>query len=136
MKKIINEFDAKILNFYNPEDLATLQFHNRMGKLEPFRCTSLSIAVITNQNQQFTSVEQLSDAVTRVKKQCKKISASCYLINEYKKRNLPHSLIGPHPKVRANKLTFGVFLYGKKIAKKLKMIKEYLEVNLGYHLLT
>lgn len=84
-ERIINEFDAQILDFYDLEDLATLQIHNRMGKPEPFKCTSLSVAVITNQNQQFTSVDHLSDAVTRVKKQCKKISGSCYLINEYKK---------------------------------------------------
>ncbi|AVK82351.1 GGDEF domain-containing protein [Lysinibacillus sp. B2A1] len=84
-ERIINEFDAQILDFYDPEDLPTLQIHNRMGKLEPFKCTSLSVAVITNQNQQFTSVNHLSDAVTRVKKQCKKISGSCYLINEFKK---------------------------------------------------
>lgn len=81
---IINEFDAKIMDFYELEDLARLQVPNRVGELEPFTCTSISIAVITNEHQQFDTVEQLSDAVARLKKLCKKISGSCYLINEKK----------------------------------------------------
>ncbi|WP_374964135.1 GGDEF domain-containing protein [Lysinibacillus sp. RS5] len=84
-QRIIDEFDAFILSFYELEDLGQLQIHNRVGTLEPFTCTSLSIAVITNQYQQFESVDQLSDAVTRVKKQCKKISGSSYLVNDHEK---------------------------------------------------
>ncbi|MEB2302060.1 GGDEF domain-containing protein [Lysinibacillus xylanilyticus] len=80
-QRIIDEFDAFILSFYDVEDLTCLHVQNRAGKLEPLSCTTLSIAVITNQNQQLESIDQLSDAVTRVKKQCKKISGSCYLIN-------------------------------------------------------
>ncbi len=81
---IIEEFDAQIIDFYELEDLVQLQVPNRVGKLERFTCTSLSIAVITNEYQQFTSVNQLSDAVTRLKKECKKIYGSCYLINDKK----------------------------------------------------
>ncbi|GAB0170064.1 GGDEF domain-containing protein [Lysinibacillus sp. CTST325] len=84
-QRIIDEFDAFILSFYAVEDLAYLQIQNRAGKLEPLSCTTLSITVITNQYQQFESVDQLSDAVTRVKKQCKKISGSCYLVNDNEK---------------------------------------------------
>lgn len=79
---IIDEFDEQILDFYELEDLSRLQVPNRVGKLEPFTCTSLSVAVITNEYQQFETAEQLSDAVARLKKECKKISGSCYLINE------------------------------------------------------
>ncbi|WP_155592609.1 GGDEF domain-containing protein [Lysinibacillus cavernae] len=81
-QKIIDEFDANILNFYELEDLVHAQISNRVGELEPLTCTSLSIAVITNQYQYFDSVEHLSNAVTHVKKQCKKITGSCYLINK------------------------------------------------------
>lgn len=80
-QKIIDEFDAFILSFYDVGDVIYLQVQNRAGELEPLSCTTLSIAVITNQYQQFESVDQLSDAVTRVKKQCKKILGSCYLIH-------------------------------------------------------
>lgn len=80
-QKIIDEFDAFILSFYDVGDVTYLQVQNRAGELEPLSCTTLSIAVITNQYQQFESVDQLSDAVTRVKKQCKKILGSCYLIH-------------------------------------------------------
>ncbi|MFJ5766291.1 GGDEF domain-containing protein [Lysinibacillus sp. NPDC093210] len=86
---IIEEFDAQIIDFYELEDLLQLQVPNRVGKLEHFTCTSLSIAVITNEYQQFTSVDQLSDAVTRLKKECKKIYGSCYLVND-KKTYLVH----------------------------------------------
>ncbi|KOS66749.1 diguanylate cyclase [Lysinibacillus contaminans] len=79
---IIDEFDAKITDFYELEDLVELLVPNRVGELEPFTCTSISIAVITNEYQQFETVEQLSDAVARLKKECKKISGSCYLIND------------------------------------------------------
>lgn len=86
-QRIIDDFDTFILSFYDLEDLTYLQVQNRAGKLEPLSCTTLSIAVITNQYQQFESVDQLSDAVTRVKKQCKKISGSCYLINDNEKES-------------------------------------------------
>ncbi|MFJ7668750.1 GGDEF domain-containing protein [Lysinibacillus sp. NPDC097195] len=78
---IIEEFDARIIDFYELEDLLRVQVPNRAGKLERFTCTSLSIAVMTNEYQQFTSVDQMSDAVARLKKECKKILGSCYLIN-------------------------------------------------------
>ncbi|MET4561127.1 diguanylate cyclase (GGDEF)-like protein [Lysinibacillus parviboronicapiens] len=80
-QRIIDEFDSQILGFYDLEDIVHLQVPNRVGKLQPFTCTSLSIAVVTNEHRQFDSVEQLSDAITRIKKECKKISGSCYLIN-------------------------------------------------------
>ncbi|MFJ7408164.1 MULTISPECIES: GGDEF domain-containing protein [unclassified Lysinibacillus] len=86
---IIEEFDAQIIDFYELEDLLQLQVPNRVGKLERFTCTSLSIAIITNEYQQFISVDQLSDAVTRLKKECKKIYGSCYLMND-KKTYLVH----------------------------------------------
>ncbi|MFJ7737309.1 GGDEF domain-containing protein [Lysinibacillus sp. NPDC097287] len=80
-QKIINEFDDKITNFYELEDLAQLQVPNRAGELELFTCTSISIAVITNEYQQFETAEQLSDAVARLKMVCKKKPGSCYFIN-------------------------------------------------------
>ncbi|WP_336636059.1 GGDEF domain-containing protein [Lysinibacillus fusiformis] len=81
-QRIIDDFDANILSFYELEDLEYVQVANRIGKLEPLTCTTLSVAVITNEFQYFDSVEQLSNAVTHVKKQCKKITGSCYLINK------------------------------------------------------
>lgn len=78
---IIEEFDAHIIDFYELEDLLQLQVPDRVGNLERFTCTSLSIAVITNEYQKYTSVDHMSDAVTQLKKECKKIMGSCYLIN-------------------------------------------------------
>lgn len=70
-QKIIDDFDANILSFYELEDLAYVQVANRSGELEPLTCTSLSIAIITNEYQYFDSVEQLSNAVTHVKSSVK-----------------------------------------------------------------
>ncbi|MFF6017272.1 GGDEF domain-containing protein [Lysinibacillus fusiformis] len=81
-QRIIDDFDANILSFYELEDLEYVQVANRIGKLEPLTCTTLSVAVITNEFQYFDSVEQLSNAMAHVKKQCKKITGSCYLINK------------------------------------------------------
>ncbi|MEG0259050.1 MAG: GGDEF domain-containing protein [Lysinibacillus sp.] len=80
-QKIISEFDAEITDFYELEHLGRLQVPNRSDELEPFTCTTISIAVITNEFQQYETAEQLSDAVARLKKACKKVSGSCYLIN-------------------------------------------------------
>lgn len=81
-QNIIADFDANISSFYHLEDLTYVQVANRAGELQPLTCTSLSIAVITNEYQCFDTVEQLSNVVTHVKKQCKKITGSCYLINK------------------------------------------------------
>ncbi|WP_341301348.1 GGDEF domain-containing protein [Lysinibacillus sp. FSL H8-0500] len=81
-QKIIADFDTNILSFYHLEDLTYVQVANRVGELQPLTCTSLSIAVITNEYQHFDFVEQLSNAVAHLKKECKKIEGSCYLINK------------------------------------------------------
>ena len=88
-QKIIDEFDAEIMDFYEREDLGQLQVPNRAGELESFTRISISIAVITNEYQQFETVEQLSDAMARLKKACKRICGSCCLINE-KQTDLVH----------------------------------------------
>ncbi len=89
-QRIIDEFDSQILGFYELEDIVHLQVPNRIGKLQPFTCTSLSIAVVTNEHRQFDSVEQLSDAITRIKKRMQENLRK--LLSYQWQRNLPRSL--------------------------------------------
>jgi hypothetical protein len=50
--------------------------------MEPFTIISLSIAVLTNKKKNYEKVENISDAVASVKRKCKQIKKSCYLIDE------------------------------------------------------
>lgn len=82
--EIINDFDQSIQSFYDPAHLANpaFQVKGRSGKTENFHVVSLSIAVVTNQQRQFGSIDQLSDFVAAIKRKCKAQKGSCFLINE------------------------------------------------------
>ncbi|WP_146551140.1 GGDEF domain-containing protein [Rummeliibacillus sp. SL167] len=82
--QIINDFDTTILNFYNPKHLLDphFQIKGRSEDMEPFTIISLSIAVLTNKKKNYEKVENISDAVASVKRKCKQIKKSCYLIDE------------------------------------------------------
>lgn len=84
-EKIIQEFDESIHQFYDAVHLSdpNMQVLNRAGQKEKMSLVSLSIAVVTNQYQKFHKVEELSDLIAAVKRNCKKINGSCYLVNEY-----------------------------------------------------
>lgn len=80
---IIKDFDETIPNFYDVKHLQNpnFQIKGRSGNMEKFTIMSLSIAVLTNENQHFEKVEDLSDGVAAIKRNCKKVKGSCYLIN-------------------------------------------------------
>lgn len=82
---IIEEFDKTIPNFYEEKHLNDPAFRvkGRSGSLEKFTIMTLSIAVLTNEHQRFEKIEDLSNAVASIKRNCKKVKASCYLINKY-----------------------------------------------------
>lgn len=84
-KKIIRSFDDLIKYFYNTDHLLK-QFvitENRQGMKEKIPLVSLSVAVVTNQQQQFKNVEELVEYAAVVKKKCKLVKGSCCLINAY-----------------------------------------------------
>lgn len=84
-ENIIHEFDETIPYFYDQAHLSEPHFKvkGRAGQLELFSIMSLSIAVLTNKEIKFEKVEELSNCVAAVKRKCKKVKGSCYLINEY-----------------------------------------------------
>lgn len=82
-KKIIEDFDKLIEQFYHSEHLLQqyVMAENRQGVKEKIPLVSLSVAIVTNQNHPFKNVEELVVYAAVVKKRCKKIKGSCCLIN-------------------------------------------------------
>lgn len=80
---IMQEFDQMIKEFYNFNHLSQQYViaENRQGIKEKIALVSLSIAVVTNQNQSFETVEELVEYAATVKKSCKRVTGSCCVIN-------------------------------------------------------
>lgn len=72
-KKIADLFTQSIKNLYRKEDLERgyIYSKNRNGFADTFPMATLSIAIITNKNEQFTSVESFSDILVKTKKKAK-----------------------------------------------------------------
>ncbi|MBM7713344.1 diguanylate cyclase (GGDEF)-like protein [Bacillus thermophilus] len=83
-EKIIEEYGKMITSFYSPVHLLQqyVVTDNRLGVLEEVSLVSLSIAVATNEAQQFNSIEELAEFAAVVKKRCKKVKGSCYYVND------------------------------------------------------
>ena len=81
---IINEFDSKITAFYDREDLERgyIFTNNRQGLKQRFPIVSLSIAVITNKEKSFDTVEGIMKEVVLAKNKCKTTMGSCYCFND------------------------------------------------------
>jgi GGDEF domain-containing protein len=80
--RILNDFDEGIMKFYNDLDISNgyIETKNRRGRIERFPIMTLSIAGITNKNQQFEDIYQFSEKLSLLKKQCKKIKKSNFCI--------------------------------------------------------
>lgn len=82
-ERIIYYFDKEIEQFYDLVHLQQKLFvTGRSGIPESFKICSLSVAVVTNEEQEYSSVDCLTEAAAYVKKLCKEIPYSCYVINE------------------------------------------------------
>ena len=83
-EEIIKEFDESIPSFYDEKHLNDPNFKVkvRSGNMEKFTIMFLSIAVLTNERQKFDKIEEISNAVAAIKRNCKKVKGSCYIIDE------------------------------------------------------
>ncbi|MFC7686028.1 GGDEF domain-containing protein [Ureibacillus sp. GCM10028918] len=83
-EEIIKEFDVTIPGFYDEKHLKDPNFKvkGRSGNLENFTIMFLSIAVLTNEKQKFDKIEDISNAVAAIKRSCKKVKGSCFIIDE------------------------------------------------------
>lgn len=81
--RVIRDFDDKLRDFYNKEDLNNQYViaENRNGKIGKIPLVTLSIAVACNQFHHFNNVEDVIKETTRLKKICKSNNHSCYYAN-------------------------------------------------------
>ena len=82
-KSIISKFDSGILDFFNENDKHNnfIEAADRRGSIERFPLTSLSIAGILGNLSHLRRPEEIGQLIAAVKKEAKKITGSCYIIN-------------------------------------------------------
>ena len=80
-KNIVKEFDIRIRQFYHAADWQKkfVFTKDRNGNECKIPLVSISIAVITNEQESFHSMEALSTIAAEVKKRCKTKDYSCFM---------------------------------------------------------
>ncbi len=80
--KILDKFDRSIPEFYNQEDISSgyIIAKSRQGFEEQFPLISLSIGGVSIWERRFNNVFELSAESSRIKKECKMITGSAYMI--------------------------------------------------------
>jgi GGDEF domain-containing protein len=78
---IIQQFDNSLSTFYSRHDLSQnyVLTEDRFGVLQRIPLLSISIAVVTNKNGEYTCVDEVVQQATVAKKICKSILGSCYI---------------------------------------------------------
>lgn len=81
-ESIIQEYSMRLKQFYEEEDWerGSIYTQTRDNRYVDIPLVSLSIAVLTNKDRHFQSVEELSNTAAKAKKQCKANTASCYIL--------------------------------------------------------
>ncbi len=81
-ERILGRFDRCINSFYNEEDVKNgyIIAKNRQGFEEQFPLISLSIGGVSIWDRRFSNIFELSAESSRVKKECKMIPGSAYMI--------------------------------------------------------
>ncbi|EST54205.1 diguanylate cyclase [Brevibacillus panacihumi W25] len=81
--KVIEGFEKLKQEFYNTEDMTNNYVigESRSGHFGPIPLVSISIAVVTNRNRPFQSIEQIVEEATRMKKICKSRPGSVTIAN-------------------------------------------------------
>ena len=81
-RALIADFDLSIRAFYKAEDAQNgyITTRNRQGTLEQFPMISLSIAGVRAEEGRFCDVYALTAEASRIKKECKLLPGSTYLI--------------------------------------------------------
>ncbi|PSL41399.1 diguanylate cyclase (GGDEF)-like protein [Planomicrobium soli] len=82
-QKIIDDFSQAIQSFYSETDWAQqyVVAENRAGRIEKIPLVSISIAIVTNNVQAFSSIQHIVDEAATIKKRCKQKLYSCYIAN-------------------------------------------------------
>jgi diguanylate cyclase (GGDEF)-like protein len=82
-KQIIDEFDEKVLSFYNEEDRLRefITTKNRKGETDTFPLMSISLATVTNERRELNSAVEVGDIAAEVKKKLKTMAGSNYFVD-------------------------------------------------------
>ncbi|MFD1736563.1 GGDEF domain-containing protein [Bacillus salitolerans] len=80
---IINQFNVMIKDMYTDEiyKRGFVLAKNRLGVTENIPLVAISIAVVTNKETQFATIDELSRVAAEIKKICKQNESSCYCSN-------------------------------------------------------
>jgi len=83
VERIISEFDARIPSLYSQEDLERgyIMIRDRRGEMQNFPIMGISIAVVDNENRQFTNYLEVSEVAAQLKKKAKMIEGSAWVNN-------------------------------------------------------
>lgn len=84
---VIDRFDAEVINYYSPEDLAAggIAGCDRYGVHRFFPVTTISIAVIICGKEQYSSAVEIARAAADVKDSAKETPGSSYLVGSPRK---------------------------------------------------
>lgn len=80
---ILAEFDLKVKNFFNEDDLKKgyFEIENRKGIMEEFPLTALSIGVVVAEKDRFANILEIGEVGAQVKHLAKTTPGSCYAVN-------------------------------------------------------
>lgn len=80
-KMIIEDFDNKIVSLYNENDKKNgyIITKNRLGKVRTYPIMTISLAVVTNENNESINPLEIGEAAAEVKKYVKTFTGSKYL---------------------------------------------------------
>ncbi len=83
---IISQFDAKVLEFFTPEDIEKgyVEVANRRGIIEQFPLTSVSIGVVVADVNRFYNMLEIGEVGAQVKHAAKSVNGSSYAIDRRK----------------------------------------------------
>ncbi len=85
-QEIIEQFDEKITEFYEPEDIARgfITTTSRKGDTAKFPIMGVSIAITTTENRRYNHFGELNAVVAEIKKKAKESKRSSYFIDKRK----------------------------------------------------
>jgi len=81
--QIIEEFDEKVLSFYNDIDRnrGFITTKNRKDEVDTFPLMSISLAIVTNERRELNNTVEIGDIAAEVKKKLKTMAGSNYFID-------------------------------------------------------
>ena len=85
-QKIIEEFEKKVPEFYDPEDVKKgyIIAHDRKGQLQQIPLLSISIGLVTNETRTITHIAQISEIGAELKEAAKRLERSNYIKDKRK----------------------------------------------------